>query len=113
MPHLVWVVAGTTRTKTYHLTTEDAITRTNAGNWDCLRPRLKIWRGDLASAAFANLSYLTLIGLPVREISSPGACTDWRDNDPAVLANRTPFLAPYSNLDAGTRRSAAHPPPPP
>jgi hypothetical protein len=61
-----------------------------------------VTRYDVASAAFANLSYLALIGLPVREISGTGACTVWRDNDPAVLANRTPLLLPYSNLDAGT-----------
>jgi uncharacterized protein (TIGR03437 family) len=64
-----------------------------------------VTRTDTASAAFDNLSYLQLLGLPVREISSPGACTVWRGGSD-VLVNRPALLSPLVNLDAGTIRLA-------
>lgn len=62
-----------------------------------------VTRTDTASAAFADLSYLQLLGLPVREISSPGACTVWRGGSD-VLLDRPTLLSPFVNRDAGTIR---------
>ncbi len=59
-----------------------------------------VTRTDTATAAFADLSYLQLLGLPVREISSPGACTVWRGGNDLLL-NRPLLLNPFVNLDAG------------
>ena len=38
---------------------------------------------------------------PVREISTPGACTVWRGPGGDAVLNRPPLLAPHVNLDAG------------
>lgn len=64
-----------------------------------------VTRTDTAAAAFADLSYLQLLGLPVREISSPGACTVWRGGNDVVV-NRPTMLSPLVGLDTGTIRLA-------
>jgi uncharacterized protein (TIGR03437 family) len=61
-----------------------------------------VTRRDQATAAFADLSYVALLGLPVREVSMPGSCTVWRGNTHDLLLDRPPILTPYVNLDAGT-----------
>jgi uncharacterized protein (TIGR03437 family) len=61
-----------------------------------------ITRSDQASAVFADLSFGELLGMPVREISTPGSCTVWRGSADNAILNRPPLLAPHINLDAGT-----------
>ena len=61
-----------------------------------------ITRYDQASAVFTDLSFGELLGMPVREISTPGSCTVWRGNANDSILNRSPVLAPHINLDAGT-----------
>jgi uncharacterized protein (TIGR03437 family) len=62
-----------------------------------------ITRTDTATVAFADVSYLQLLGLPVREISSPGSCMVWRGGGD-ILVDRPPLLGPFVGLDAGTIR---------
>jgi uncharacterized protein (TIGR03437 family) len=61
-----------------------------------------VTRTDQAAAAFADLSFVSLLGLPVREISVPGSCTVWRGTSSDLILDRPPILASYINLDAGT-----------
>jgi uncharacterized protein (TIGR03437 family) len=61
-----------------------------------------VTRYDQASSVFADLSFVELIGMPVREISTPGSCTVWRGSAVDSILNRPPLLAPHINLDAGT-----------
>ena len=61
-----------------------------------------VTRYDQASAVFTDLTFGALLGMPVREISTPGACTVWRGNATDPILDRPPVLAPHINLDAGT-----------
>jgi hypothetical protein len=61
-----------------------------------------VTRSDQASAVFSDLTYGELLGMPVREISTPGSCTVWRGSGNDAILNRPPILAPHINLDAGT-----------
>jgi len=61
-----------------------------------------VTRYDQATAVFTDLTFGALLGMPVREISTPGACTVWRGNATDTILNRPPVLAPHINLDAGT-----------
>jgi uncharacterized protein (TIGR03437 family) len=61
-----------------------------------------VTRLDQASAVFSDLTFGDLIGMPVREISTPGSCTVWRGSAIDSILNRPPILAPHINLDAGT-----------
>ena len=61
-----------------------------------------VTRYDQASAVFTDLTFGELLGMPVREISTPGSCTVWRGNANDAILNRPPILAPHINLDAGT-----------
>jgi uncharacterized protein (TIGR03437 family) len=60
-----------------------------------------VTRYDQASAIFTDLTFGELLGMPVREISTPGSCTVWRANASDPIVNRPPILAPHINLDAG------------
>jgi len=71
----------------------ESITAPNTGS---------VTRTDQAAAAFADLSFVSLLGLPVREVSVPGSCTVWRGASSELILDRPPILAPYINLDAGT-----------
>jgi uncharacterized protein (TIGR03437 family) len=70
----------------------EIVTGSNAGS---------VTRSDEAVAAFADLSFSALQGLPVREISSPGSCMVWRGNTTGLVLDRPPLLTTYTNLDAG------------
>jgi uncharacterized protein (TIGR03437 family) len=61
-----------------------------------------VTRYDQASAVFSDFTYSELIGMPVREVSTPGSCTVWRGNANDAVLNRPSILAPHINLDAGT-----------
>jgi uncharacterized protein (TIGR03437 family) len=61
-----------------------------------------VTRYDQASAVFTDLTFIDLLGMPVREISTPGSCTVWRGNADDSILDRPPILAPHINLDAGT-----------
>ena len=61
-----------------------------------------ITRYDQAAAVFTDLAFADLLGMPVREISTPGSCTVWRGNPSDAILNRPPVLAPHINLDAGS-----------
>jgi uncharacterized protein (TIGR03437 family) len=61
-----------------------------------------VTRYDQASAVFTDLTFGDLLGMPVREISTPGSCAVWRGNADDSILNRPPVLAPHINLDAGT-----------
>ena len=61
-----------------------------------------VTRYDQASAVFSDLTFGDLLGMPVREISTPGSCTVWRGNANDSILDRPPVLAPHINLDAGT-----------
>jgi uncharacterized protein (TIGR03437 family) len=61
-----------------------------------------VTRYDQASAVFTDLTFGDLLGMPVREISTPGSCTVWRGNANDSILDRPPILAPHINLDAGT-----------
>src|SRR5450432_788653 len=58
-----------------------------------------VTRYDQSSAVFADLTFGELLGMPVREISTPGSCTVWRGNANDSILNRSPVLAPHINLD--------------
>jgi uncharacterized protein (TIGR03437 family) len=61
-----------------------------------------VTRYDQAAAVFTDLTFGALLGMPVREISTPGACTVWRGNATDPILDRPPVLASHINLDAGT-----------
>jgi len=61
-----------------------------------------VTRYDQAGAVFSDLTFSELLGMPVREISTPGSCTVWRGNANDAVLNRPPLLAPHINLDAGS-----------
>ena len=61
-----------------------------------------VTRYDQATATFADLTFSALLGMPVREISTPGSCTVWRGSANDAILNRPPLLAPHINLDGGT-----------
>jgi len=61
-----------------------------------------VTRRDQGSAVFTDLTFGELLGMPVREISTPGSCTVWRGSGEDFILNRPPVLAPHINLDAGT-----------
>jgi hypothetical protein len=61
-----------------------------------------VTRYDQASAVFTDLTFGALLGMPVREISTPGSCTMWRGSAADSIVDRPPVLAPHINLDAGT-----------
>ena len=61
-----------------------------------------VTRYDQATAVFADLTFGALLGMPVREISTPGACTVWRGDAAGPILDRPPILASHINLDAGT-----------
>jgi uncharacterized protein (TIGR03437 family) len=61
-----------------------------------------VTRYDQASAVFSDLTFTQLLGMPVREISTPGSCTVWRGGANDAILNRPPLLTPHINLDAGT-----------
>jgi uncharacterized protein (TIGR03437 family) len=61
-----------------------------------------VTRYDQATAVFTDLTFGALLGMPVREISTPGSCTVWRGNATDPILNRPPVLASHINLDAGT-----------
>ena len=60
-------------------------------------------RLDNFVGAITEMSFGTLIGLPVREISTPGSCTVWRDHSVGGETGDQPaFLGdPFTTLSAG------------
>ena len=60
-------------------------------------------RLDNFAGAITEMSFGTLIGLPVREISTPGTCTVWRDHNVGGETGDQPvFLGdPFLTLSAG------------
>ena len=71
----------------------ELVTGANTGN---------ISRYDQASAVFTDLSFGELLGMPVREVSTPGSCTVWRGSGEDAILDRPPVLGPHMNLDAGS-----------
>ncbi len=71
----------------------ELVTGANTGN---------ISRYDQASAVFTDLSFGELLGMPVREMSTPGSCTVWRGSGEDAILDRPPVLGPHMNLDAGS-----------
>ena len=68
-----------------------------------------VTRRDQAIAAFADLSFVAFLGLPMREVSTPGSCTVWRGNTNDLLLDRPPDSGPVMSTSMPARSPSTAP----
>ncbi len=71
-----------------------------------------VTRSDKASAVFTDLTFGELLGMPVREISTPGSCTVWRGSANDSILNRSADSGSAHQPGCGNHYGAAAPPGP-